>query len=400
MIRIACLLVMMTAGMVHAQEGARPDPRGGAGLDAGPEARPDARVAARDAAQRLDAAARQMDAAKSARDRVKALSETVHAYEDGLEAMRDGLRRATVREQSISNELKAREAEISRLLGVLQSIGATPAPASLLHPGGPVGTARAGMVLADITPGLNGEAAALRAQLEEVRTLRLLQKSATETLQKGLIGAQEARSALSQAISDRTDLPRRFTTDPVRTAILIASTETLEGFASGLSDITSAQSGAPLPDISHRKGTLPLPVQGQILRRAGEADAAGVKRPGIVMATRPRALVNTPVSATIRYRGPLLDYGNVMILEPQTGLLLVLAGLDVVYGSAGEVLPAGAPVGLMAGEDALSGDILQETAAGIGIGSGNRRSETLYIEIRQDNTPVDPELWFKTDKDD
>ncbi|OUS19545.1 peptidase M23 [Rhodobacterales bacterium 59_46_T64] len=384
MIRIACLIVMMTAGMLRAEA----------------DARPDARVAARDAAQRLDAAARQMDKATTAKDRVKALSETVHAYEDGLDAMRDGLRRATVQEQRISRELKAREIEISRLLGVLQSIGAAPAPATLLHPDGPVGTARAGMVLADIMPGVNSEAASLRAQFEEVTTLRLLQKSATETLQKGLVGAQEARTALSQAVADRTDLPRRFTADPVRTAILIASTETLEGFASGLSQITDAEGGAPLPDISHRQGTLPLPVQGQVLRRAGEADAAGIQRPGIVMATRPQALVTTPTAATIRYRGPLLDYGNVMILEPQTGLLLVLAGLDVVYGHAGEVLPAGAPVGLMAGDPALSGEILQETPAGTGIGSGNRRSETLYIEIRQDNTPVDPELWFETDKDD
>ncbi|PYC47428.1 peptidase M23 [Litorivita pollutaquae] len=384
MIRIACLIVMMMAGMLRAEV----------------DARPDARVAARDAAQRLDAAARQMDKATTAKDRVKALSETVHAYEDGLDAMRDGLRRATVQEQRISRELKAREIEISRLLGVLQSIGAAPAPATLLHPDGPVGTARAGMVLADIMPGVNSEAASLRAQFEEVTTLRLLQKSATETLQKGLVGAQEARTALSQAVADRTDLPRRFTADPVRTAILIASTETLEGFASGLSQITDAEGGAPLPDISHRQGTLPLPVQGQVLRRAGEADAAGIQRPGIVMATRPQALVTTPTAATIRYRGPLLDYGNVMILEPQTGLLLVLAGLDVVYGHAGEVLPAGAPVGLMAGDPALSGEILQETPAGMGIGSGNRRSETLYIEIRQDNTPVDPELWFETDKDD
>ena len=27
-------------------------------------------------------------------------------------------------------------------------------------------------------------------------------------------------------------------------------------------------------------------------------------------------------------------------------------------------------------------------------------SETLYVEIRKDNTPVNPETWFKTDKDD
>ncbi|MEZ5674302.1 MAG: hypothetical protein R3D81_03325 [Thalassovita sp.] len=47
--------------------------------------------------------------------------------------------------------------------------------------------------------------------------------------------------------------------------------------------------------------------------RADESDAAGIARPGVVLATRPRALVTTPTAATIRYLGPLLDYGNVMI---------------------------------------------------------------------------------------
>jgi len=136
-----------------------------------------------------------------------------------------------------------------------------------------------------------------------------------------------------------------------------------------------------------------------ILHRAGEADAAGITRPGIVLATRPRALVTTPVPATLRYRGPLLDYGNVIILEPQAGLLMVFAGLDTVYGRTGEVLPGGSPVGLMGGagdgRDLLAA--AETEAGGNDIGAG--RAQTLYIEVRQDNSPVDPLAWFATDKE-
>ncbi|MGY9049590.1 MAG: murein hydrolase activator EnvC family protein, partial [Rhodobacterales bacterium] len=197
-----------------------------------------------------------------------------------------------------------------------------------------------------------------------------------------------------QALAARTELPLRFTEDPVRTAILISATETLEGFASGLSEITTDDSTSELPPIEARKGALPLPVNGQILRRAGEADAAGVERPGIVVTTLPRALVTTPSAATIRYRGPLLDYGLVTILEPQADLLFVLAGLDTVFGEIGEVLPAGAPVGLMGGTETETGDILST----IGERAGNTRTETLYIEVRQGDAPVDPLTWFSTDK--
>lgn len=356
----------------------------------------DAGDAARAAADRLNAAAEALDKAKGARNRVKALTETVHAYEDGLQAVREGLRHAAIREEALARELAAREEEIAKLLGVLQSIGSAPAPVFLLHPNGPVGTARSGMILADVTPALEQRAAGLRVKLEEVSTLRLLQQSAAEKLQDGLNGAQAARTALSQAIADRVELPRRFTEDATRTALLIASTETLEGFASGLSEIAVDEAPGSLPGVADRKGELPLPVRGRILRRAGERDAAGIARPGIVMATRPHALVTTPAAATVRYQGPLLDYGNVIILEPQAGLLMVFAGLDVVYGKTGEVLPGGSPVGLMRGDSAADGAILSQN----GDETGAAQTETLYIEVREDNTPVNPESWFRTDKDD
>lgn len=351
----------------------------------------DPATAARQAAKALEEAAVSLSKAETARDRVKALSVTLRAYEDGLEAMRDGLRRASLREARLTQELQVREAEIAQLLGVLQSIGAAPAPVAMIHPNGPTGTARAGMLLADVTPALNARAADLRVKLEEVQTLRILQESAVNTLRKGLDGVQRARAELSQALADRTDLPRRFTEDPVKTAILISSTETLEGFASGLYNITEDEAPGGLPDISHRKGLLPLPTAGRVLLDPYETDAAGISRPGVVLATRPRALVTTPTAATIRYLGPLLDYGNVMILEPQAGLLFVFAGMETVYGAAGQVLPGGSPVGLMGGQEAEAGTILSQA----GDGAGTEASETLYIEVRQDNRPVDPAEWFE-----
>ncbi len=359
-------------------------------------AEPDPAAAARAAADRLNAAAQQLAEAEGARNRVRALTETIHAYEDGLLALREGLRRAAIREETLTRELRAREAEIAQLLGVLQTIGTTPPPVLLLHPSGPVGTARSGMIMSEVTPALNRSAEALRARLEEASVLRRLQQSAADKLEEGLLGVQRARTELSKAIADRTELPMRFTEDPIRTALLIASSDTLEGFASGLSEIATGEVSGSLPGISHRKGNLPMPVRGRILRRAGEADAAGITRPGLVLATRPHALVTTPAAATIRYRGPLLDYGNVMILEPEAGLLLVLAGLETVYGTVGEVLPGGSPVGLMGGPALDAGMILAQT----GEEASADFSETLYMEFREDNTPVNPETWFKTDKDD
>jgi septal ring factor EnvC (AmiA/AmiB activator) len=69
---------------------------------------------------------------------------------------------------------------------------------------------------------------------------------------------------------------------------------------------------------------------------------------------------------------------------------MVLAGLDQVYGAVGDILPAGTPVGLLGGEEPDTEEFLLEAAQG----GGTSRQETLYMEVRQAGTPVDPMQWF------
>ncbi|MDB4065236.1 peptidase M23 [bacterium] len=343
------------------------------------------------------AASIKLDQSDGARDRVKALTETILAFESGLMATRDGLRRAAVREEQLSRKLEARDSETAAFIGVLQSLGAGQSPTIFLHPQGPRGTARAGMLLSEMPPVLNVHAAQLR---QEVQMLCLLQQEVADQLQLGLSEVQSARVALSTAIAERTDLPHQFTEDPVSTAILISSSETLEGFASGLSQVTENETEIDLPPLDDRIGSLQLPVKGLLLRRMNEADAAGIARPGIILATRPGALVHAPTAATIRYVGPLLDYGNIMILEPQTDILFVFAGLNITYGKPGLIITEGTPLGLMGGlKITASADITNTGLSTVGDGAGNGRLETLDIEVRQQNVPQDPVSWFRTDKD-
>ncbi len=339
------------------------------------------------AAADLQAAVTALDQATEARDRVTALSQTIRAYEQGLAALRTALREARLREATLTLQFDTQSARIAQLLAVLAGMEQNPAPLLLLHPDGPLGTARSGMMLADVTPALQAEAQTLKAELAELNQLRTLQLSAGDTLSQGLAAAQQARSVLSQAISDRTELPKRFTDDPEVLRGLLESADTLDAFAEGLAlNVDDRQDQT----FSAAKGTLPLPVLGTLIRRADEADAAGTRRPGIALATQPRALVTAPWPSTIRYRGPLLDYGNVMIIEPGDGYLLVLAGLDTVYGEVGEVVAQGAPLGLMGGTEAGASEFTTVSADG----SGPRDTETLYMELRQGARPVNPEDWF------
>ena len=347
-------------------------------------------AAAEKAAADLDDAAVALREAEGARDRVSALTRTVRAYEDGLSALRDGLRAASLRERALRAELDADSERLSRIVGILLSMQTSPETLVLLHPSGPTATARAGMVVSDVVPGLAAEVEVVRLQLEEIALLRALQESAVGTLSEGLDGIQAARTTLSQAVSDRTALPARVTTDDAAMQALIDSAETLQGFASSFISGDAETGDGLQAAFPAAKGMIPLPVTGVVLRGFAEADAAGVRRPGMIVATEPRALVTAPWPSTIRYAGPLLDYGNVIILEPESGYLLILAGLGDVYGRTDDVIEAGSAVGLMGGAAPLPEQILLQTADG----GSQDRTETLYIELRDSEDPIDPAGWF------
>jgi len=330
---------------------------------------------ARDAADQLQAAGALLQAADSGRDQIKALTETVQAYEAGLVAMRAGLRDITLREAAISDDLAARRTEVAQLLGALSAISQTPGSVILSHPQGAPNAARAGMIMADMTPALQGQATALRAQLDRARDLRAARETAISTLRDGLQGAQTARAALGQAISDRTTLPLRFDADPVQNALLIASAETLDDFAAGL------EAGTTETRLT-ASGDLRLPVAG-----VAQADST---RPGVMITAAPRALVTTPVPATVLFQGALLDYGTVVILEPAADVLFVLAGLDQVFVQPGEIVAAGGPIGLLGEMQGGVDGILTENQQRF----ANQMQQTLYLEVRDGQSAVNPGAWF------
>ena len=345
---------------------------------------------ARQAALELSRAVEAMQDASRARDQVAALTQTIRAYEGGLEALRAELREASLRETTLRRRFEASSAELSALLGVLMAIGRTQAGMDqFVHPDGPLGTARAAMLLGEFAPALAEGAARIGADLQEISALRALREDAVRLLLDGLDAAQSARAELGRAIADRADPPRRLVDDPDALAALAAAGQTLDAFARDLSERSASAPGdAVSPDFAQARGALPMPARGVLLRRAGEADAAGVARPGLVLATSPGAIVTAPWSGTLRYAGPLRGYGNVIILEPAEGYLLVMGGLEIVYGAMGDVVDDTAPLGVMGGTES-SGQATDMLPA-----PGGERSQSLYLEVRQYGAPVDPGPWF------
>lgn len=357
-------------------------------------AQDDALAPALEASKALRAATVSLENASDADDRVAALTQTIRAYEDGLQAMRDGLRTISIRERAMRLEFDSQRDQISRLLGVLQTLERATTPLLLIHPTGPVGTARSGMMLSEITPGLQKQAEVLREQLEELSALQVTQQIAQDDLTESLKGLTRARVELSQAIASRSDLPRRIVDDPERVQQLARTSETLDNFANALLETDAGITPETIVRFEDGLGKITLPANGSVFRKFNQEDAAGIKRSGILLATPALSLVTAPWASTVRYSGPFLDYGNVIILEPDPEYLIVLSGMNQIYGQAGDIVAKGDPIGLMSGKELELGDLLVEVSQA----SATLAQETLYIEIRKNGKPIDPLDWFQVNK--
>ena len=217
-------------------------------------AQTDLLTSAQEATKKLDQASIDLVAAYSAKNRVAALTKTIRAFELGSASVRQGLRRIAIKKAQVSAKINQQELETNRLIGVLYSINKTPQFQYLVHPDGALKTARAGMIVADILPALQLSIAPLKQNLEELEALNQIQKETQDALSIGLLDLQQARTALSQAIAKRIELPKRYIEDPAKTALLVAASQSLAEFVKGLEIIATQTVEGSLPDIENRKG--------------------------------------------------------------------------------------------------------------------------------------------------
>lgn len=345
-----------------------------------------ARIA--EAAGRIAAAGKALEAASSDPDRIGALGKALKSYDEALSIMRGGVSEAAAREQEIGVDLSDRRAEISRLLAALEAMSRTPQPAQAMHPLGPVAAARAAAMMSGIAPAMQAQADKLADELSALQAARRLRTEGEASLRAGLVALASARAELSEAM--RRAAPTDPGPDSPIATMLARDSATLGELAAAL-----AESGGPSPEIAPAIETGPYawPVDGRVLRRFNEPDAARVRHPGVVLTTSPFALVSAPVNSTVRYAGPFLEYGYVVVLEPDRETMIVLAGLAQLRVSAGASVTRGEVLGVLGGRalDVEEYVMIPESETGAGDG------ETLYIEVRRDQGPIDPEPLFAKD---
>ena len=338
----------------------------------------------------LKTAAKALERARGGRARLAALGKAVTAYEQALSAYRAALRKLNLQEQRVVAQLAADRARHENVIGALQSLSQAPGSALMMYPGGPVAAMRGAGIMAELSPVLLREIEAMAARADLLRRLRADQEAARVEARGSLSTLQGLRSETRAALrsSRGTRLPDR--------AALKSQAEDAAAAANSLGELAGSLDVAVLAPqgqdvtFTDAKGTLPLPVVGQVIARYGDTDPWGRDGLGLTVEAPSFAQVQAPWDGTVRFSGPLIDYGNVVILEPEEGSLVVLAGLGTADRVVGETVLAGERLGDLGGPIPTSEEfLLEETTDRDEIGT-----RKLYMEIRRDGEAVDPADWF------
>ncbi len=360
--------------------------------------------------------ARQNAALIAAAQRVKLAETQTSAIEKRLNAL-------LIQENEIHARLDSADINVSSLLGALQRIGENPPPALIIDPSDALNSARSAELLSAILPQLRQKADAVIADLNQFTKLKqavldeknklsarlssLLEEQLRiailiEARRRGIIRvnanitAQERQaealageaSSINQLISALKQ--RIAAVNVAASAADAADAANAKTPATQLSrqamDIALANTKRTTPAVpfTSARGFLLLPAAGVTVNTFGSDDGFGGISRGTSIVTRAEAQVIAPVDGWVMYKGPYLNYGQIIIINPGQGYTILLAGLKTLSVELGQFVLMGEPVGTM-GSRTIGQTVT--TSAGVS-------RPTLYIELRKQDKPLDLASWW------
>ncbi len=327
-------------------------------------------------------AARAAGEATAPSARLNALTRLIAAQEEGQAALRTRLALLGAEEEKLSAALSGEEDRTARLLAALERLGDAQAPLPFLHPQGALAAARTATRAEDMVQALAAEREGLILRLDRVQALRRAAEEASDSLAALRNETAEARQTLIAAMADRGPLPPAFDSEAAAA----------QAVALGISDIAGLgqRLGPEQPSGAPPTG-LPLPV-------AARPVADG---PGWRLAAGPGTLASAPAAGHVLYAGPLRGHRLVTVIELAPGRTLTLAGLGRLLVRSGDPVSPGLPLGFLpeAGQVAAGGAGINGNVTPAPFTSGDLPGDTLYMETRDANRPVDPALWFAAEED-
>lgn len=356
--------------------------------------------------------ARQNAALIAAAQRVKLAEIEVASIEERLAQL-------ITSEIEIRKRLDGADKDVSNILASLQRISKSPPPALIVDPGDALGSARGAMLLATILPQLRNKAGNMGTDLQSLLDVRQTAQGEEETLRINLAVLFEEQLRIATLIEARkrgvvrvnTQLQAEEKQAEELAARANSLGELIDNLSKNIDSVSAAARAAsaavdsswvnldeqtillafadtkrkqPAVPFAAARGFLATPASGVIINQFGADDGFGGITKGISIVTRADAQVVAPADGWVMYKGPYLNYGQIIILNPGQGYSILLAGLETSSIELGQFVMMGEPVGAMG-----SRTVGQAVTTSAGVSR-----PTLYIELREQDTPLNPSNWW------
>ena len=302
--------------------------------------------------------------------------------------------------EALRARLAQRQLPVLRLTAALQRLARRPLIVSLLRPGSLADSVHLRAMLETMLPEVQRRTAALRAEIDRGKALRLQAMTAVDALKREqaelgqrrqVLAGMETRQRLAlrsaSGTADRESERALSLAEQARD--LDALTDEL-GKAGALRDVLArlpgpvmrpAQPGAaqmngadlappvaiPAVPAINAAPRFMLPVQGRLVAGFGARAPGGLTSRGIALAAGAGAQAISPAAGRVSFAGPYRGYGMIVIIDHGGGWTSLVTGLGQTDVRVGEQLVAGSPLGI----------------AGPG-------RPIVSLELRRDGQPVNP----------
>jgi len=340
------------------------------------------------------------DLNSASQNRIK-VARTVQNLERKLSELESEIRDLNSLEKEKKTLLDNRYTQSDNVLMALQRISRLPLEAMVAYPSGTKNVIRTAILLRAAVPKIEYQAKQLREDLVSLAKTRKmiafrkiqLNKAGSEFKSKratldGLIKVKFAEH--KKTVAKRYAAKRKVTKLASRAKNLWDLFGNLEEDKRNSNKITRNRSFASLrqknlrsPDLNIpvdlkpfalARGSLLYPAAGRTSGQYGEAVRRGMTRKGLVIETRSSAQVVAPYGGKVVFAGDFRGYGQLLIIDHGDGYHTLLSGMKRIDGVMGQYLRLGEPIGIMGNSDA------------------NRPK--LYVELRRNNQPINPEPWL------
>jgi len=352
----------------------------------------------------------------STREEMVEVASSIQDYEDNISKIEERVNDLRGQQKKLEDQLGTRHVQMTEVLSALQNLAWRPTEAIIVQPTTPVDTVRSAILLREAVPQIEQSATYLRNDLQQINSIKRKVDSEYKRIADNRARLKNKHLKLKELFAQKSVLQKRFEEQSVeagkRATALAGQAKDIRDLLQKLEEERKRQEAERLEKIriakekAHKEaiakgqklaaiiqdkykdieasrkpknsfkkamGAIPYPVRGSIVTRYGEKNSLGSHAKGITLQTRTNAQVTAPYDGTVLFAGPFRGYGQLLIIGHGDGYHTLLAGMNKIDATVGQSLFAGEPVGSM---------------------SGSEKNPMLYIELRRDGQPVNPEPWL------